>query len=120
MQFYLTVTFLSAMKRTPRNLCHILLHPLFCVGGHAVAKLVEALCYKLEGRRFESRIRWIFLNLSSPSSRTMALESTQPLTEMSTRKLPECKKRPARRADNLAAICEPNVCKCENLNLSQP
>jgi hypothetical protein len=26
--------------------------------GHAVA--VEALCYKKEGRRFESRMRWIF------------------------------------------------------------
>jgi hypothetical protein len=25
--------------------------------GHAVAWLVEALCYKLEGRRFESRVR---------------------------------------------------------------
>jgi hypothetical protein len=30
------------------------------------------------------------------------------------------KKRPARRADNLAAICEPNVWKCGNLDLSQP
>jgi hypothetical protein len=39
----------------------------------------------------------------------MALESTQPLIEMSTRNLPEGKKRPARTADNLAAICEPNV-----------
>jgi hypothetical protein len=28
--------------------------------GHAVAYLVEALYYKLEGRRFESRIRWFF------------------------------------------------------------
>jgi hypothetical protein len=50
-----------------------------------------------------------FLNLPNPSSRTMALGSTQPLTEMSTRNLPGNKKRPARRADNLAAICEPNV-----------
>jgi hypothetical protein len=32
----------------------------------------------------------------------MALSSTQPLTEMSTR-------RPARGADNLTAICEPIV-----------
>jgi hypothetical protein len=39
----------------------------------------------------------------------MAVESTQPLTEMSTRKLPGCKMRPARKADNLAAIYEPNV-----------
>jgi hypothetical protein len=50
-----------------------------------------------------------FFNLPNPSSRTMALGSTRPLTEMSTRKIPGGKKRPARRADNLAAICEPNV-----------
>jgi hypothetical protein len=52
-----------------------------------------------------------FFNLLFPSSRTMALGSTQPLTEMSTstRNLPAGRKRPARRADNLAAICEPNV-----------
>jgi hypothetical protein len=50
-----------------------------------------------------------FFNLPNPSSRTMALGSTQSLTEMSTRKLPGGKKRPARRADNLAAIYEPNV-----------
>jgi hypothetical protein len=29
-----------------------------------------------------------FFNLPNPSSRIMALESTQPLTEMSTRNLP--------------------------------
>jgi hypothetical protein len=38
-----------------------------------------------------SRVRvgmwWIFFNLPNPSSRTMALGSTQPLTEMSTRNL---------------------------------
>jgi hypothetical protein len=50
-----------------------------------------------------------FFNLPNPSSRTKALGSTQPLTEMSTRNLPGGKKRPARRADNLAAIYEPNV-----------
>jgi hypothetical protein len=49
----------------------------------------------------------------------MALGSTQPLTEMITRYLPGGKKRPARRADNLAAIYEPNVWKCVSLNLSQ-
>jgi hypothetical protein len=61
-----------------------------------------------------------FFNLPNPSSRTMILRSTQPLTEMSTRNLPGGKKRPARRGDNLAAIYEPNVSKCESLNLSQP
>jgi hypothetical protein len=50
-----------------------------------------------------------FFNVPNPSSRTMALGLTQPLTEMSTRNFPGGKKRPARRADNLAAICEPNV-----------
>jgi hypothetical protein len=42
-----------------------------------------------------------FFNLSNPSSRTMSLGSTQPLTEMGTRSLTGGKKRPARRADNL-------------------
>jgi hypothetical protein len=54
-------------------------------------------------------MRWIFFNLPNPSSRTVALGSTQPLTEISTRNLPGGKKRPARRADNLAANYEPNV-----------
>jgi hypothetical protein len=50
-----------------------------------------------------------FFNLLNPSSRTIALGSTQPLTEMSTGNLPGGKGRPARKADNLAAICEPTV-----------
>jgi hypothetical protein len=47
-----------------------------------------------------------FVNWSNPSSRNMALVSTQPLTEMSTRNIPEGKGRQARKADNLTAICE--------------
>jgi hypothetical protein len=50
-----------------------------------------------------------FFNLPNTSSRTMALGSTQPLTEMSTRNLPGGNKRPAHRADNLTANCEPIV-----------
>jgi hypothetical protein len=50
-----------------------------------------------------------FFNSPNPSSRTMALGSTQPLTEMSARNFSGDKKRPARRADNLAAIYKPNV-----------
>jgi hypothetical protein len=50
-----------------------------------------------------------FFNLPNRSSRTIALGSTQPLTAMSTRNLPEGKKLPSRKADNLAVICEPNV-----------
>jgi hypothetical protein len=39
----------------------------------------------------------------------MALGSTQTLTEMSTRNLSRGKGRPAPKADNLTAICEPIV-----------
>jgi hypothetical protein len=66
-------------------------------------------CYKLEGRGFESHWgHWIF-QLTKPSSRTMALGSTQPVTEMSARNLPGGKRRPACKADNLTTICEPIV-----------
>jgi hypothetical protein len=40
----------------------------------------------------------------------MALEWTQPLTEMSTRNLPGVKERPALKAD-VTVICEPIVYK---------
>jgi hypothetical protein len=53
-------------------------------------------------------MRCIFQSFN-PSSRTMALGSTQPLTEMSTRNLHGGKGRPARKADNLTAICKPIV-----------
>jgi hypothetical protein len=48
-------------------------------------------------------------NLPNPSSCTVALGSTQPLTEMSTRNLPlggGSKGHLACKADNLTAICE--------------
>jgi hypothetical protein len=48
-----------------------------------------------------------FFNWPNPSSRTTALESTQPITEMSTRNLLVGKERPAPKADKLTAICEP-------------
>jgi hypothetical protein len=41
----------------------------------------------------------------------MAMGSTQPLTEMSTRNIPGGEGRPALKADNLTAICEPIVYK---------
>jgi hypothetical protein len=41
----------------------------------------------------------------------MALGSTQPLTEISTRNLPGGKGRTVHGADNLTAICEPIVYK---------
>jgi hypothetical protein len=50
-----------------------------------------------------------FFSWPNPSSRTMALWSSQPLTEMSTRNVPGGKGRPAPKADNLSAIYEPIV-----------
>jgi hypothetical protein len=50
-----------------------------------------------------------FFNWPNLSSRTMALGSTLPLTEMSTGNLPGGTGRLARGADNLTAICEPGV-----------
>jgi hypothetical protein len=47
----------------------------------------------------------------------MALGSTQPLTEMSTRNLSGGKRQPAR-TDNLTAICELSR-KCGNLDVSK-
>jgi hypothetical protein len=47
-----------------------------------------------------------FFNCPNPSSRTMASESTQPLREITARNLPGAKGRPARKSDNLTAICE--------------
>jgi hypothetical protein len=48
-------------------------------------------------------------NWPNPSSLTVALGSTQPLTEMSTMNLPAGKRRPALKANNLTAICGPIV-----------
>jgi hypothetical protein len=50
-----------------------------------------------------------FFNLPNPSSRTIALGSIQPVAEISTRNLPGREGRPARKADNLIAICEPII-----------
>jgi hypothetical protein len=49
------------------------------------------------------------LKRPSLSSRTMALELTQPLAEMSAMNLPEGKARPALKTENLTAICEPLI-----------
>jgi hypothetical protein len=45
----------------------------------------------LQAGRLQDRVpmRWIFFNWPNPSSRTIALDSTQPLTKTSTRNLPE-------------------------------
>jgi hypothetical protein len=72
-----------------------------CVGHYATSRKVAG----------SSPDEVEFFNLPSPSSRTMALGSTQPLTEISTRNLPGGNGRPALRAEKLTAICEPIVQK---------
>jgi hypothetical protein len=59
--------------------------------GHSVAQLAETLRYKLEGRGCYSRLcPWNF-HWHNPSGRTVALGSTQPLTEMGIRNIPRVK-----------------------------
>jgi hypothetical protein len=82
--------------------------------------------YPYEGTQYSSRLRHYvtsqkvavsfpnevtgFFNWPNLSSRTMALESTQLLTEMSIRNLPGGKGwQPKRKADNFTTICEPTV-----------
>jgi hypothetical protein len=77
------------------------------------ASVIErAICYKLEGRLFETPMRSIFPNLPNPFSRTRPWGSLS----LWRRWVPEVdtmflgsRKRPVRRDDNLTAICEPTV-----------
>jgi hypothetical protein len=68
------------------------------IEGHAVAQLVETLCYELEESGFDS----VYLILPA----ALIQGSTQPLAEMSTRNLCGGNGRPALKADNPTAICE--------------
>jgi len=53
---------------------------------YAVVQLVETLIYKPEGHGFDSQPRnWNFSSIIP--NRTMALESTQPLTKISSRSI---------------------------------
>jgi hypothetical protein len=63
----------------------------------------------------------VFFNVPNLSSHTIALGSTQPLTEMSTRNILGGKRRPARKADKFIPNCEPIIWrKYESLKVSQP
>jgi hypothetical protein len=77
--------------------------------GHAVAQVVEALCYEPKGSGFDFWYHFV-LNLPNPSIRSRALGLILPLTEMSTRNLTGGKGRPESEADNFA-VCEPPVLK---------
>jgi hypothetical protein len=70
-----------------------------------------ATCRKVAGSILDKVIG--LFNWSNPSSRTIVLGSTQPLTEMSTWNLPGGKGRQTRKADNFIAICG-------SLDVSQP
>ena len=70
------------------------------------------LCYKSEGRWFDSICcHWNFSLTLNPSDRTMALGSTQPLTEISARGISLGQRRPVRKADNLTTI----QCRCHDI-----
>jgi hypothetical protein len=68
-----------------REFYYLLIHNSF-FGAHG-SVVLEAL--KLQAGRLWDRVpmRWIFSNLPNSSGRNIALGSTQPLTEMSTRNL---------------------------------
>jgi hypothetical protein len=87
--------------------------------------LIGALCYKPEGRGFKSRWGyWIFFNWPNPSGRTMALVSTQRLTEMSTRNILWMffEVNGGRRVGltTLPPFMNRFSRKCRNLNISKP
>ena len=69
---------IKLLSKLPWILCYTVLHM-----GHAVAQVVIALRYKSEVRGFDSR----WCHWHNLSGRTVALGSTQPLTEMSTRNI---------------------------------
>jgi hypothetical protein len=70
--------------------------------------LVEALCYKPEGRGFPFPVRSLkfSINLILPAP-LWPWGSTQPLTEMSARNIVVGKRRSARKAANFTVIYEP-------------
>jgi len=61
---------------------------LFYFQNNRGSTVVKVLCYESEGRWFDPRwCHWNFSFTLNPSDRTIALGSTQPLTELSTRSI---------------------------------
>jgi len=82
--------------------------------------VVKVLCYKSEGRWFDpSWCHWNFSLTQNPSDRTMALGSTQPVTEMSTRSISGRKGGRCVRLTTLPLSCAV-VMKSGNLNFLEP
>ena len=71
----------------------MIVHMMYGMHGHKTVRvnlvqLIEALPYKPEGRRLDSPwFHWIFSLTPSRIDRTMTLEWTRPLSEMSTRNI---------------------------------
>jgi hypothetical protein len=97
----------SSLSQCPKNLQKIA--TMLCLKhSSAPIKTNYFKNYMLQAGRLRIRFPMsldFFFNWLNPSSSTMALGSTQPLTEMRTRNLPVGKGRKARKAD-LAVICE--------------
>jgi hypothetical protein len=68
--------------------------------------------------RVQFPMRWIFFTWPNPSSRTMALGSAQPLTEISTKKIPGGVKRGRR--IRLTTLLPSVSWRCGSLDLSHP
>jgi hypothetical protein len=81
--------------------------------------VVKALRYKPAGRGFDSRLCHLNFYWHNPSGRTMALGSTQPLIEMSTRLFPGVKDGRCVRLKTLPLSCA-IVMKFGNLNFLEP
>jgi hypothetical protein len=92
--------------------CHKINHSpflLFCFSSNCTFVLFMDEVHYATVRKFAGSIPdgvIGFFNWPNPSSRIMALGSTQPLTEMSTRNLPGGKGWPAHKADKLTAVCK--------------
>jgi hypothetical protein len=99
---------LVGINRTSNKLIR---KPLNIFGGARGSVVDWVTMLQVERSRVRIPMRWIFFNLPNPSSRIKTLGSTQPLTEVSTRNLHGVKGRPARKAHNLTAVCEPIVYK---------
>jgi hypothetical protein len=73
-----------------------------------VAYLVLALCYKPEGRGFDPRCHWIFqLTQSFQPHYGSGVDSASNINEYQESSWGVKGGQPARKADNLTAICEP-------------
>jgi hypothetical protein len=73
------------LKIVPNELRRLLVFVCYSASDYAVALLFEALCYKLEGPGSIPECFPGEFFIDNPSGSTMALGSTQPVTEMSTR-----------------------------------